>query len=88
MPTGSGNASIKKIAKDLIAAVHYCVVNNLPIVTVLVVQTQTRDLSDQAIQNIYNEAAELGVNTGPEPAKFITDQKIASLKLNRTTLPD
>ena len=65
--------------------VHYCVKNNLPILTTLVVQTGTRRLSHEAIQNIYNECRELGVSVGSDP--FVRTQAELARRLALHDLP-
>lgn len=83
----SGHTSIKKIGRDLGAAVHYCIDHGLPIVTVLVVQKGNRKLSDEAVSNIFNDCRELGVNTGLVALDFIAQQKAKSLALHVSSLP-
>jgi hypothetical protein len=57
--TWTGHKSLKIMSDGLDRVIHYCVINRLPIVTVLVVQKGTRALSPEAIDNIYSECMEL-----------------------------
>ena len=56
-----GNNTQKIVADALGRVVHYCVTNELPILTVLVVRGSTRALAKEAIANICNECRELGM---------------------------
>lgn len=69
-----GNYSQSLMSNALDKAVHYCVENQLPILTVLVVRKDDKGLSDQAIHNIYNECRDIGLNVGLEPEKFVREQ--------------
>lgn len=76
-----GNADQQVIGNALARVVAYCIDRGLPIVTVLVVQKSGRKLSDQAIDNIFNEARDLGVETGPSARKFVDRERERALKL-------
>ncbi|MCS3764971.1 hypothetical protein [Bradyrhizobium centrosematis] len=82
-----GNSTQSVIASSLGRVVHYCVTNNLPIITTLVVQTATRKLSEKAIENIYNDCRELGVNVGISPQLFVDEQAKAARQLVLNDLP-
>lgn len=69
-----GNHSQNLMTRALDKAVHYCAEGKLPILTVLVVRANDKGLSEQAIQNIYNECREIGLEVGLEPAKFVAEQ--------------
>ena len=69
-----GHKTLAVVAPSLGRVVHYCVTNNLPILTTLVVQTGTRRLSHEVMQNIYNDCRELGVSVGPDPEAFVRTQ--------------
>ncbi len=83
--SGHGTQSIVK--NSLGRVVGYCVDNKLPILTVLVVPTTTRALTDKAIENIYNECRLLGVSTGTSARKFVDDQIERSKTLSSGDLP-
>jgi len=83
-----GNKSQQIVANALARVVAYCVANGLPILTVLVVQSGNRRLSPEAVANIYNEARELGVATGPDAAAFIEDQRAGARQIIAAQLPD
>jgi hypothetical protein len=74
-----GHKTLAIVASSLGRVVHYCVTNRLPILTTLVVQTGTRALAPKAIQNIYNECRELGVDVGHDPEAFVKEQAELSL---------
>jgi hypothetical protein len=69
-----GHKTLSVVASSLGQVVHYCVTNNLPILTTLVVQTGTRRLSQDAIQNIYKECRDLGVSIGHDSEAFVSTQ--------------
>ncbi len=69
-----GNYSRSLMMQALDKAIHYCVGTKLPILSVLVVRSDDRKLSEQAIQNIYNECKEMGLDVGLEPEKFVSEQ--------------
>ena len=77
-----GNASQQQVANALGRVIAYCVDNQIPIVTTLVVRSDTRTHTDQAISHIYNEASSLGVDVGVDAQSFVNDQqhKARSLK--------
>lgn len=82
-----GHKTLSIVASSLGRVVHYCVTNNLPILTTLVVQTGTRQLSEKAVQNIYNECKELGVSVDPDPASFVSKQADLARGLTIGDLP-
>lgn len=82
-----GNASVKIVGGSLGRVVEYCIRNGLPIFSVLVVPTGTRKLTDQAIQNIYNECRELGVDTGIDAEAFIRREEARALAFVAQDLP-
>ena len=55
--------------------------------TVLVVQKGVRDLSAQAIENIYRVCKELGVDVGLDPKQFIETEMERSRRLALQDLP-
>lgn len=83
-----GNATQQVLANALGRVVAYCVTRRLPIVTALVVRTGSRKLSPEAVANIYREAKELGVDTGPEPQLFVEEQCDAARKLTSFPSPE
>ncbi|QIG97184.1 hypothetical protein [Bradyrhizobium sp. 6(2017)] len=82
-----GHKTLSVVASSLGRVVHYCVTNDLPILTTLVVQTGTRRLSHEAIQNIYHECRELGVSVGPDPEVFVRTQAELARHLALYNLP-
>jgi hypothetical protein len=82
-----GHKTLSVVASSLGRVVHYCVTNNLPILTTLVVQTATRRLSQAAVQNIYNECRDLGVSVGPDPEAFVSRQAELARNLASHDLP-
>lgn len=82
-----GNASVKVLGAGLGRVVEYCVRNRLPILSVLVVPTSTRKLTEKAIQNIFNECRELGVDTGSDALAFIEREERKSLNFAVGDLP-
>lgn len=83
----AGNNSQSVVAFALGRVVHYCVINKLPILTTLVVQTGTRRLSDKAIGNIYNDCRELGLDVGLNPEGFVREQARLARRLALHDLP-
>jgi len=81
-----GNAAQQIVANALGRVIAYCVKNQLPILTVLVVQAGKRELSDKAVENICREASSLGVAVGSDPKAFVRDQRKAAINL--TQFPD
>lgn len=82
-----GHKTLAVVAASLGRVVHYCVTNNLPILTTLVVQTGSRRLSHEAIQNIYNECRELGISVGTDPEAFVQTQAELARRLALHDLP-
>ena len=76
-----GNATQQLVTNALARVLAYCVTHGMPIITVLVVRTSERRLSELAVQNIFREANELGVQTGPDPDAFVNAQRTASIEL-------
>jgi len=74
-----GNHSARIVGNALRVCISYCVENNYPILTTLVRQG-TGKITEDAIQNIYNEAKMLGVDVGLSPEKFVTQQQVTSLE--------
>jgi hypothetical protein len=82
-----GNKTQKLVSNALARVIHYCVVNRLPIITVRVVNAQNRKLSSKAIQNIYEECKDLGVDVGLDPRGFVDRQFELSRALVADQLP-
>lgn len=76
-----GNATQQLVTNALARVLAYCVTHGMPIITVLVVRTGERRLSELAIQNIFREAQGLGVQTGPDADAFVFAQRTASIEL-------
>jgi hypothetical protein len=78
-----GNATQALMSKVLDKAIAYCFKNSLPILTVLVVRTN-RQLSSEAIENIFVTAKEMGVDAGLNAQNFVHIQTLNSVEfLNR-----
>lgn len=77
----SGHGTQTVVKNALARVIGYCVTNNLPVITTLVVQGQTRCLSDLAITYIYKECMELGLEVGDNPKHFVDIQIQRSLEL-------
>lgn len=77
-----GNGSQQLLNKDLGAVIYHCVQNELPIVTTLIIGGNQTQLTELAMQNIYDCAKHLGVKNMPSSAKaFVLDQQEKSLAL-------
>jgi len=83
----SGHGTQQIVAQSLFRVIGYCVRNKLPIVTVLVVRGSNRKLSAEAVQNIYNECKELGLETGLNADAFVKDQIKMARALTLYDLP-
>jgi len=80
-----GNASVTQIAKVLAQVIGYCVDKGAPIVTTLVVRKQTRKLDQSAIENIYSESKDFGLDVGAHGAnEFCKRHEVASKELAAT----
>jgi len=82
--TWCGHTSIGAIKRVLHEAIIYCVDNSLPIVTALVVRSDTRQLSPEALLNIYHCAGEMGLSVGTDPENFVTEQILKAFDLFST----
>ena len=76
-----GHTSIRTIMRVLHEIIIYCVENSLPLVTALVVRSDTRQLSPEALQNIYDCAGDMGVDVGPNVDEFVTNQILNAFNL-------
>ncbi len=79
-----GHKTLRIVADSLSRVIHYCVTNQLPILTVLVVRASNRKLTNEAIQNIFNECRELDVSVGSDPKTFVNTQ----IELSRAVVID
>ncbi len=82
-----GNASGRIMGQALGRVAAYCIDNKLPIITTLVVRTNNRKLSPEAIMNIFEFAQGLGVETGSNAKAFIDEQTEGARKLTTANLP-
>ncbi|WP_300974480.1 hypothetical protein [Sphingomonas sp. LHG3406-1] len=82
-----GNKSQQIMGNALARVVEYCVRHNLPVLTVLVVQSGSRKLDPKAVANIYNDARELGVDTGPDMEAFIARERVRAREVSSEKLP-
>jgi hypothetical protein len=83
-----GHKTRRIVSDSLYRVIHYCVTNRLPILTVLVVQGSNRKLSSKAIENIFTECRELGVDVGLDPKAFVDKQITLSRAFPVDSLPD
>jgi hypothetical protein len=80
-----GNGSQGLITKDLYAAIYYCVQNQLPILTSLVIRKDETQPTSEAMQNIYDCAKQSGIKDMPGSVeKFVLEQQQNSLQLINT----
>ena len=82
-----GNAPRTETGKALGAVIAYCIDNNLPLLSALVVQANKRAHSDDAIMHIHNVAREHGIDTGVDAKIFVKRQQEEALKLVADALP-
>ncbi|QQS14071.1 MAG: hypothetical protein IPK81_07780 [Rhodospirillales bacterium] len=82
-----GRHSQQVMSNTLERVISYCIRNELPILTVLVVQSAARQLSPEAVARICRECTELGVDTGVDALSFINDQIDRSKRLVVENLP-
>ncbi len=82
-----GNAPRKILADALYRVIGYCVEHRLPILTVLVVRKSERRLSPEAVEHIYNESREMGVDVGPSPVAFVESERAKALRLRIDQMP-
>jgi hypothetical protein len=82
-----GHKTLRIVADSLYRVIHYCVTNKLPILTVLVVRGSNRRLTSEAIENIFNECRELGIDVGLDPKAFVDRQVKLSRAVVLDTLP-
>ena len=84
-----GNATQGLMSKTLDKAAHYCIVNNLPMITALVVRA-TGKLDPSAIKNMYNFAKERGIDVGISPDGYIEREIREALRFveNQASLLD
>lgn len=82
-----GNAPRAEMAKALAQVIAYCVDNELPLLSTLVVRAGQRSQSEEAIANIYNEARSLGVAVGPDARAFVLEQQQKARALAVDQLP-
>jgi len=77
-----GNNSQRIISADLDRAIHYCISENWPIVTTLVINQSENDLTPKAIENIYDSCRELGLENMPlSKEEFIRSEQERSRQL-------
>jgi hypothetical protein len=82
-----GNQPRRIIADALYQTIGYCVDHGLPVLTVLVVRKNERRLSPEAVQHIYRESRELGVDVGGDQMAFIEREREKARKLSIDALP-
>lgn len=83
-----GNMSQTEVGNALGRVIAWCVDNQLPILSTLVVRSDSRKHTAQAEQNIYDEAKNLGVDVGIHPRMFVQGQAEKARKLMVGSLPD
>lgn len=69
----AGNYTQSQMSRALDKAIYYCISQGLPIITVLVVRADER-LSEKAVQNIYSECKDLGMDVGLSAEQFVENQ--------------
>ena len=77
--------SFNVVTKALGGAIYHCVTHGLPILTVLVVPINTRILTDDAIQGIYDGCKKVGVDVGLIPKDFVESQVEISKEFARNS---
>lgn len=82
-----GHGSQTVVRDALYRVIGYCVAHGLPVLTVLVVRTQSRKLSDEAVANIYAEAKEFGLEVGLVASDFVRQEAFKSRSLSVEALP-
>lgn len=80
-----GNKTVRAIMEVMDIAILYCVDNGLPIVTTLIVRSDTRKQSANAVTNIYNAARTYGVAVGTSEEDFVTMQILESFDLAQSS---
>ena len=83
-----GNHSGKVVGNTLGTVIAYCIRNDLPLASTLVVQSGTGKLSDKAVANIYNEAKLYGLDVGLVPADFVRQEAERARKIGVNDIPD
>lgn len=82
-----GHGSLGRVTKALDAVIAYCFTHRLPVITVLIVNSANRQLSEDAKDNIYRVCREMGFQTGPIRDVFIDQQMALSLGIRNRDLP-
>lgn len=82
-----GNNPRRILADALYRVIGYCVDHGLPVLTVLVVRKNERRLSPEAVQHIYSESRDLGIEVGTDPAAFVAREREKALHLSASHLP-
>jgi len=83
-----GNASQAQIGKALGQVIAYCSRQGLPVITTLVVRSDTRQLAEEAIINIYSEAREYGYDVSYDAQKFVEEQRARARQCQVGQCPD
>jgi hypothetical protein len=76
-----GNATVRAIMEVMDIAIKHCVDNGLPIVTTLIVRSDTRKHSTNAVSNIYKAARTYGAVVGTSEEDFVATQILQSINL-------
>jgi hypothetical protein len=82
-----GNYSKKIMSNLLDTVIAYCVTNHLPLVSMLVVRQDSREIADNAIKHIAIQCKELGIDVGLLPERFVKEQMKLSKALSLSSLP-
>lgn len=83
-----GQNSVNKIKKILGNAVNYCLDHELPIVTSIVVRTDSRDNSAKAKDNMFEATITRRIlPPGMGPETFVTREKTATRQMSPYTIP-
>lgn len=69
------NYSRRVVGQALGTVIYYCIKKQIPILSTLVVAGGKRELTDQAVQNIYDECKKYGVDVGLNPRAFVVKEQ-------------
>jgi hypothetical protein len=83
-----GNHSGKLVGSTLGAVIAYCIRNDLPLASTLVVRSGSRKLSPEAIDAIYQDAKLYGLAVGPIPSDFVRQETERARQMNVADLPE
>ena len=82
-----GHSSLAEVRAALGAAVNYCIESELPLITSIVVQTESGENSQKAKENMRNAAREWGFQIHETAEEFVHQQAQKTLQLDPEKLP-